>query len=53
MVTFFQIIVNYALFYQGLQLVPNEKPEWITITGMLIITGSLVMFFRNNKESQS
>jgi drug/metabolite transporter (DMT)-like permease len=34
-------------------LVPGEKPEWITITGMVIITGSLVMFFRNNKESHS
>lgn len=34
-------------------LVPGEKPEWITITGMFIITGSLIMFFRNNKESHS
>jgi drug/metabolite transporter (DMT)-like permease len=34
-------------------LFPGEKPEWLTITGMIIITGSLVMFFRNNKESKS
>jgi drug/metabolite transporter (DMT)-like permease len=34
-------------------LVPGEKPEWITISGMVIITGSLIMFFRNNKESHS
>jgi hypothetical protein len=34
-------------------LVPGEKPEWITITGMVIITGSLIMFFRNNKVSHS
>jgi drug/metabolite transporter (DMT)-like permease len=26
-------------------LVPGEYPEWLTITGMLIITGSLIMFF--------
>ena len=25
-------------------LVPGEYPEWLTITGMLIITGSLIMF---------
>ena len=34
-------------------LVPDEKPEWVTITGMVIITGSLIMFFSNNKESDS
>jgi drug/metabolite transporter (DMT)-like permease len=33
-------------------LVPGEKPEWITITGMIIITGSLIMFFTNNRESR-
>jgi len=31
-------------------LVPGENPEWLTITGMIIITGSLVMFFVNSKE---
>jgi len=34
-------------------LVPDEKPEWITVTGMVIITGSLIMFFSNNKRSHS
>lgn len=53
MVTFFQIVLNYGLFYKELQLVPDEKPEWITITGMVIITGSLIIFFSNNKESHS
>jgi drug/metabolite transporter (DMT)-like permease len=32
-------------------LVPGEKPEWVTISGMLIITGSLVIFFSKKKES--
>lgn len=31
-------------------LVPNEKPEWLTITGMFIITASLIMFYRNTRE---
>jgi len=31
-------------------LIPGEKPEWVTISGMLIITGSLVIFFTNRKE---
>jgi drug/metabolite transporter (DMT)-like permease len=34
-------------------LIPDEKPEWITITGMIIITGSLIMFFSNKKGSTS
>ena len=34
-------------------LVPDEKPELITITGMVIITGSLIMFFSNDKEHNS
>jgi drug/metabolite transporter (DMT)-like permease len=29
-------------------LVPGEKPEWLTITGMVIITASLIGFFKNN-----
>ena len=32
-------------------LVPGEKPEWLTITGMIIITSSLVLFFRSSKEA--
>lgn len=32
-------------------LVPGENPEWLTITGMIIITGSLVLFFLNSRES--
>jgi drug/metabolite transporter (DMT)-like permease len=30
--------------------VPGEKPEWLTITGMIIITGSLVLFFKNGRK---
>jgi drug/metabolite transporter (DMT)-like permease len=29
-------------------IVPGENPEWITITGMIIITGSLILFFTNS-----
>jgi drug/metabolite transporter (DMT)-like permease len=28
-------------------LVPDEKPEWLTISGMTIITASLIMFYKN------
>jgi len=31
-------------------LVPDEHPEWLTISGMLIITISLILFFRNTHE---
>jgi len=31
-------------------LVPNESPEWLTISGMVIITISLIMFYRSSKE---
>jgi drug/metabolite transporter (DMT)-like permease len=34
-------------------LVPGEKPEWITITGMLIITASLIGFFKNETTKVS
>ncbi len=27
--------------------VPGEKPEWLTITGMIIITFSLILFYKN------
>lgn len=30
-------------------LVPGEKPEWLTITGMVIITISLIMFYRSTQ----
>jgi drug/metabolite transporter (DMT)-like permease len=30
--------------------VPGEKPEWLTITGMVIITGSLVLFSTNGRK---
>jgi drug/metabolite transporter (DMT)-like permease len=30
-------------------LVPGEKPEWLTISGMIIITGSLIIFYRRGK----
>jgi drug/metabolite transporter (DMT)-like permease len=32
--------------------VPDEHPEWITITGILIITFSLIGFFRSNGEKK-
>jgi drug/metabolite transporter (DMT)-like permease len=31
-------------------LVPGEKPEWLTITGMVIITSTLTGFFKNGKK---
>lgn len=30
--------------------VPDEKPEWLTISGMVIITVSLIMFYRSTRE---
>jgi drug/metabolite transporter (DMT)-like permease len=32
-------------------LVPDENPEWITITGMVIITASLIMFYWTTKRN--
>jgi len=34
-------------------LIPDEKPEWLTITGMVIITVSLIMFYMSTKEVSS
>jgi drug/metabolite transporter (DMT)-like permease len=31
-------------------LVPDENPEWLTVSGMIIITTSLIMFYRGNNE---
>jgi Permeases of the drug/metabolite transporter (DMT) superfamily len=31
-------------------LVPGEKPEWLTIIGMMIITSSLIGFFKSNRK---
>jgi len=31
-------------------LVPDENPEWLTISGMIIITVSLIIFYRNSHE---
>jgi drug/metabolite transporter (DMT)-like permease len=31
-------------------LIPDEHPEWLTISGMVIITTSLIMFYRSTKE---
>jgi drug/metabolite transporter (DMT)-like permease len=31
-------------------IVPGEKPEWLTITGMVIITSSLIGFFKNGRK---
>lgn len=30
-------------------LVPGESPEWLTITGMVIITVTLILFYRRSK----
>jgi drug/metabolite transporter (DMT)-like permease len=34
-------------------LVPDEHPEWLTISGMVIITVSLIMFYRSTRETYS
>lgn len=31
-------------------LVPGENPEWLTISGMVIITVSLVLFYRSTRQ---
>lgn len=31
-------------------LVPGENPEWLTVTGMIIITLSLAAFYKNGKK---
>lgn len=33
-------------------LVPGENPEWLTISGMVIITISLIMFYRSTRVVQ-
>lgn len=32
-------------------LIPDENPEWLTISGMIIITVSLIMFYMSTRES--
>ncbi len=34
-------------------LVPGENPEWLTVTGMLIITASLLAFFLNRNRHEN
>jgi drug/metabolite transporter (DMT)-like permease len=34
-------------------LVPGENPEWLTITGMIIITGSLILFYFSSREAKT
>jgi drug/metabolite transporter (DMT)-like permease len=34
-------------------LIPGEKPEWLTITGMIIITFSLIVFYRSTNGAHS
>jgi drug/metabolite transporter (DMT)-like permease len=34
-------------------LVPGEKPEWLTISGMVIITASLIGFFWNSLKTRA
>lgn len=33
--------------------VPGENPEWLTISGMIIITLSLIMFYKSTKTTHS
>lgn len=32
-------------------LVPNERPEWLTVTGIVIIIVALLMYYKSSKES--
>ncbi|HLN55358.1 MAG TPA: DMT family transporter [Bacteroidales bacterium] len=32
-------------------LVPDENPEWLTVSGMIIITFSLIMFYKGSKKT--
>lgn len=32
-------------------LVPGEHPEWLTVTGMILITGSLILFYFSTREA--
>jgi len=34
-------------------MVPGEKPEWLTVTGMIVITASLIMFYRCNHRTKN
>jgi drug/metabolite transporter (DMT)-like permease len=34
-------------------LIPDEYPEWLTISGMLIITLSLILYYTNTNEAKS
>jgi drug/metabolite transporter (DMT)-like permease len=34
-------------------IIPGENPEWLTITGMIIITGSLILFYFSTREVKS
>lgn len=31
-------------------LVPGENPEWLTISGMIIITATLILFYKNGRK---
>lgn len=34
-------------------LIPEEHPEWLTVAGMVIITVSLIVFYRGTRKSQT
>jgi drug/metabolite transporter (DMT)-like permease len=34
-------------------IIPGEHPEWLTITGMIIITASLVLFYFSTREAKA
>lgn len=34
-------------------LIPDEHPEWLTVSGMIIITASLIMFYKSKRVAPS
>jgi drug/metabolite transporter (DMT)-like permease len=44
----FKFIIPVVGAILSWMLVPDEEPEWITVTGMIIITFSLIMFYRSS-----
>jgi drug/metabolite transporter (DMT)-like permease len=34
-------------------MIPEEKPDWLTVSGIIIITATLIVFFRRKKTSST
>lgn len=45
----FKFIIPVVGAILSWMLVPGENPEWLTVTGMLIITLTLILFYRRSK----